>query len=103
MNIKVCVLFLGVTIVLMPIDIHASLCLGLGLIYEWILPAWVMYVCSKICMILIDHETLDSDENGKSVMQNQELFEYKSKRMHETCTKYNFIVVNVKKVFNCVE
>ena len=50
-------------------------------------------------MILIDHETLDSDENGKSVMQNQELSEYKSKIVHETCSKYNFIVVNVKKSF----
>ena len=50
-------------------------------------------------MILIDHETLDSDENGKNVMQNQELSEYKSKRVHETCSKYNFIGVNVKKSF----
>ena len=52
--------------------------MGLGLIYEWI-PTWVMYLCSKISMILFDHETLDSDENGKSVLQNQELSEYKSK------------------------
>ena len=66
-----------------------------------------MYLCSKISMILIDHETLDSDENGKSVLQNQELSEYKSKRecmiYNDTCSKCNFIGVNVEKSFLFVE
>ena len=58
-----------------------------------------MYLCSKIS--ITDPETLDSDENGKKcIMQNQE-----NKRVHETMkhvqntTSYNTYLSNVKKSF----